>query len=115
MYVVGAWEILDNIYTYTNLLYLRGRIKGTASAVFVIQHHAEGGTFVPCDTFYAPTHAISYLWHGRECCTQNIALGTGSQEKYSTQLRLVLYCSLDPAPRAIFCIQHSLPCYNYYM
>ena len=28
---------------------------------------------------------------------------------------LVLYCSLDPAPRAIFCIQHSLPCYNYYI
>ena len=75
----------------------------------------EGGTFVPCDTFYAPTHTISYLWHGRECCTQNIALGTGSREQYSTRLRLVLYCSLDRAPRAIFCIQHSLPCYNCYI
>ena len=41
-----------------------------------------------CDTFYAPTHTISYLWHGRECCTQNIALRTAS--------------------RAIFCVQHSL-------
>ena len=28
---------------------------------------------------------------------------------------LLLYRSLDPAPRAIFCIQHSLPCYNYYI
>ena len=55
----------------------------------------EGGTFVPCDTLYAPTHTISYLWHGRECCTQYIAFGTGS--------------------RANFCIQHSLPCYNYYI
>ena len=61
-----------------------------------ISHTApEASTFVPCNTFYAPTHTISYLWHGRECCTQNIALGTGS--------------------RAIVCIQHSLPCYNYYI
>ena len=69
----------------------------------------EGSTFVPCDTaFYAPTHTTSYLWHGRECCTQNTALGTGSQEQYSTRFRLVLYCSPDPAPCAVICIQHSL-------
>ena len=43
----------------------------------------EGGTFVRCDTVYAPTHTISYLWHGRECCTQNIALGTGSHAIFS--------------------------------
>ena len=75
----------------------------------------EGGNFVACDTFYTLTHTISYLWHGREYCTQNIALWTGSREQKSTQLHLVLYCSLDPAPRAIICIQHSLPCYNYYI
>ena len=52
------------------LMYLRGRIKGAADAVFV----PEGGTFalgdtlVLSDTFYAPTHTVSYLWHGRECC-----------------------------------------------
>ena len=44
---------------------------------------------------------------------QNIARGAGLREQYSTRLRLVLYCSLDPVPRAIFCIQHSIPCYNY--
>ena len=32
----------------------------------------EGGTFVPCDTFYAPMHTINYLWHGKECCTDRI-------------------------------------------
>ena len=46
---------------------------------------------------------------------QNTALGTGSREQYSTRLRLILHCSLDPTPHAIFCIQHSLPCYNYYI
>ena len=73
---------LHEIY-YNYYCVLRGRIKGTASAVFVIQHQncPEGGTFVPCDTFYAPTHTISYLWHGRECCMQNIPLGTGSREQ----------------------------------
>ena len=63
---------------------LRGRIKGTTSAV--LYHTAsEGGTFVPCNTFYAPTHAISYLWHGRECCTQNIA--HGSQDRVSRAIQ----------------------------
>ena len=71
---------------------LRGRIKGTTSAVFC--HTAsEGGTFVPCNTFYAPMHVISYLWHGRECCTQNIALGTGSREQYRTSRS---YANTDP-------------------
>ena len=86
------------IWSYCRECYciLHGCIKGTARAVFVIRTAPEGGTFVPCDTFYAPMHTISYLWNGRECCTQNTALGTGS--------------------RAVFYVQHqSLPCYNYYI
>ena len=94
---------------------LCGRIKGTASAVFVIQHRKAVPLFLAIPFMHLYTHTISFLWHGRECCTQNIALGTGSREQYSTRLCLVLYCYLDPAPHATFCIQHSLPCYNYYI
>ena len=83
---------------------LRGRIKGTTMQCCICHTVPEGGTFVsqmwhdlvqdkanivPCDTFYAPTHTINYLWHRRECCTQNTAFRTGS--------------------RAVFCIQHALP------
>ena len=69
----------------------RGRVERTIQhRQCCICHTApEGGSFAPCDTFYAPTHTISYLWHGRECCTQNTALRTGSREQYSTRLRLV--------------------------
>ena len=38
-------------------------------------------------------------------CTKNTALGNMSRDKYSTQLRLVLYLSLDTPPRAVFSIQ----------
>ena len=43
---------------------------------------------------------------------RNIALV--SQDQHSTRLRLVLYCSLNPAPSAISHIQHSPLCYNDY-
>ena len=91
----------DCITTYC---ILRGRIKGTASAVSVIQHQKAVYTFVPCDTFCVPTHTISYLWHGRECCTQNIAVGKGSREQYS-----MLFCSLDPTPCAMLYSAYSTP------
>ena len=92
---------------------LRGRIKGTASAIFVIQHRKTVPVFLAIPFM----HAISYLIMAREgvLYTEYSTRGTGSREQYSTQLRLVLYCSLDPAPRTVFCIQHSLPCYNYYI
>ena len=38
-------------------------------------------------------------------CMENTALGGVSQDKYSTQLRLVLYLSLDTPPRAVFSVQ----------
>ena len=38
-------------------------------------------------------------------CTKNTALGSVSLDKYSTQLRLVLYLSLDMPPRVVFSIQ----------
>ena len=49
------------------------------------------------------------------CCMLNIALEVRSRDQYSTRLRLVLYWSLDLTPRAILSIQHSKPCYNYYV
>ena len=38
-------------------------------------------------------------------CTKNTALGDVSRDKYSTQLRFVLYLSLDTPPHAVFSIQ----------
>ena len=38
-------------------------------------------------------------------CTKNTALGDVSRDKYNTQLRLVLYLSLDTPPRAVFSVQ----------
>ena len=38
-------------------------------------------------------------------CTKNTALRDVSQDKYSTQLRLMLYLSLDTPPCAVLSIQ----------
>ena len=75
-----------------------GMILGTiivlcmgASKALVIQFQKV--PFDACDTFYAPMHTIGYFEHERECCMRNIALKS----------------------RAIFLIQQSPSCYNYYI
>ena len=76
----------DTFYAPTHIQH-RKPVPLFLAIPFMHLHTYSTGRQYLC-TFYAPTHTISYLWHGRECCTQNIALRTAS--------------------RAIFCVQHSL-------
>ena len=51
------------------------------------------------------------------CCMSNKALRVhgGLEAPYNTRLCLVLYGPLDPTLRALLLIQHSCPCFNYYI
>ena len=73
--LVKKATIVYQLCEYIDLLYFAWAHQRLCQCC--ICHTApEGGNFVSCDTFYALMHTISYLWHGRECCTQNIALET---------------------------------------
>ena len=84
----------------------------------ILQHHHNSPPSIIILTVFCvgtskapPVLNLSYSTGRRYLCSLIYILCTYA---YNT-FRLVLYCSLDPAPRAIFCIQHSHPCYNYYI
>ena len=72
----GHTLLLELNFVGTTCVYCILRIKGG-----VCHTAPEGGTFVPCDTFYAPTHTCKLLMVWKVC--------------------LVLYCSRGPAPSAV--------------
>ena len=68
--------------------------------------HHYGITLIifPCK---ASNQSINQLKYCLLCdVRKNTVLSLGSRDKYSTQLCVVLYLSLDPTPRAVFSVHH---------
>ena len=107
---------MSNVFNLTSLTHapitvtyciLRGRIKGTTCVV----SYPDGKIprFFRLGLRLPPVLYLSYSTGRRYLCSLQYLLCTYAYNK----LLMAWEGSLDPAPRAIFCIQHSLPCYNY--
>ena len=105
------------MYLYYIYCTLRGRIKGVASAISIIQHSLHGGArntawhviTVIVLAFLTQENKVRKMQStinqlkygkGRAVC-DNGTRGVVSIDQYSTQLRLVLYCYLDHTPHTI--------------